>query len=315
MADSNLTPVFPNLTVTVHKALMTEEVPTRKARRRAAAMIVVAAISRSMARDVMLFAGGAAFFGMLALFPAIALAMSVYGLAFSIEDAERQFARFAEIMPEGAQEFVLGQMSRIADTPITALSVQGGVALAIALFAASRGVKAIIAGLNYLAEDRDIRNVIHFNIIAMFGVLIGGALMTSANLAVLAVPVLLRQVTDFLGLPPLELGFFINEWSAAGLTMFLALEMLYRLAMRKREESVSWRASTTAALVSTGLWLGLSKGFSTYVSELIDFSVYGSLGALVVFLLWIYWSAYAVFFGGALAIEIDGRYLSRSEAV
>lgn len=281
---------------------------------RAPLMIVIAAISRSMARDVMLFAGGAAFFGMLALFPAIALSMSVYGMVFSIEDAERQIERIAGVMPEAAQEFVLGQMFRLADAPIAALSVQGGIALAIALFAASRGIKALIAGLNHLAEDKDIRNVFHFNIIAMFGVLIGGALITTANLAVLMIPIALRQVTDTLGLPPLELGFFLNEWTAAGFTMFLALEMLYRLTMRRREESVSWRASTLAALVATGLWLGLSKGFSTYVSELIDFSVYGSLGALVVFLLWIYWSAYAVFFGGALAIEIDGRYLSRSNS-
>ncbi len=277
--------------------------------------IVIAAISRAMARDVMLFAGGAAFFGMLALFPAIALAMSVYGLAFSIEDAEQQIERISGIMPSAAQDFVLGQMFRIADAPIAALSLQGAVALAIALFAASRGVKALIAGLNHLAEDRDIRNVIHFNIIAMFGVLVGGALITLANLAVLTVPVALRQITDALGLAPLELGFFLNEWTAAGLTMFLALDLLYRMTMRRREQSVSWRASTIAALTATSLWLGLSKGFSTYVSELIDFSVYGSLGALVVFLLWIYWSAYAVFFGGALAIEIDGRYLSRSTSV
>lgn len=280
-------------------------------RKRAAVMIVIAAISRAMGRDVMLFAGGASFFGMLALFPAIALAMSVYGLVFSIADAESQFARFAEIMPAGAQDFVLGQMSRIADVPIAVLSAQGAVALAIALFAASRGVKALIAGLNHLAEDKDIRNVIHFNILAMVGVLIGGVLLTLANLAVLIIPVMAHQVFEFLNIPEPDLGVFINEWTAAGLSMFLALEMLYRLTMRKREQAVTWRASTTAALVATGLWLGLSKGFSTYVTEVIDFSVYGSLGALVVFLLWIYWSAYAVFFGGALAIEIDGQHLDR----
>ena len=280
-------------------------------RKRAAVMIVIAAISRAMGRDVMLFAGGASFFGMLALFPAIALAMSVYGLVFSIADAESQFARFAEIMPAGAQDFVLGQMSRIADVPIAVLSAQGAVALAIALFAASRGVKALIAGLNHLAEDKDIRNVIHFNILAMVGVLIGGVLLTLANLAVLIIPVMAHQVFEFLNIPEPDLGVFIKEWTAAGLSMFLALEMLYRLTMRKREQAVTWRASTTAALVATGLWLGLSKGFSTYVTEVIDFSVYGSLGALVVFLLWIYWSAYAVFFGGALAIEIDGQHLDR----
>jgi membrane protein len=273
--------------------------------------IFVAAVSRAMARDVMLFAGGASYFGMLALFPAMALGMSVYGLAYSIEDAEAQFARFAGIMPAGAEDFVLEQMGRLANAPISALSVNGAIALAIALFAASRGVKAVIAGLNHLAEDQDIRNVIHFNILAMGSVLIGGALLTAANLAVLVVPVVLRQVFEFLGLEPLDFGGLINEWTAAAAFMFVALELLYRMTMRRRSEAVTWRASTFAAFVVTLLWLGLSKGFSAYVAQLVDFSVYGSLGALVVFLLWIYWSAYAVFFGGALAIEIDFRHRAR----
>ncbi|RKR02835.1 YihY/virulence factor BrkB family protein [Maricaulis maris] len=271
------------------------------------AAVIIAAVSRSMARDVMLFAGGASFFGMLALFPAIALAMSVYGLVFSATDAEQQIARFAEVMPPGAQDFVLGQMGRLADAPIAALSLNGFIALLIALFAASRGAKAIIAGLNHLAEDRDIRNILQFNILAMMSVLVGGALLTAANLAVLLIPVLLARLFRMVGLEALDMDSIINEWSAAAAFMFIALELLYRVTMRKRHVAVSWRASTAAAIVATSLWLGLSKGFSTYVGEVIDFSVYGSLGALVVFLLWIYWSAYAVFFGGALAIEIDNR--------
>ena len=288
---------------------MTEKEPQPRQRHPviAFASIMVAAVSRSMARDVMLFAGGASFFGMLALFPALAMGMSIYGMVNSIEDAEAQIARFAEIMPPGAQDFFLTQMGRLADAPISALTLNGAIALAIALFAASRGVKAVIAGLNHLAEDQDIRNVIHFNILAMGSVLVGGALLTAANLAVLAVPVVLRQAFEFLGLEPLDLGGLINEWTAAAAFMFIALELLYRMTMRRRSEAVSWRASTFAALVATLLWLGLSKGFSLYVSSVIDFSVYGSLGALVVFLLWIYWSAYAVFFGGALALEVDAR--------
>lgn len=269
--------------------------------------IVIAAISRSMARDVMLFAGGASYFGMLALFPAMALGMSIYGLVYSISDAEAQIARFAGIMPAGAQDFVLNQMARLANAPIAALSVNGAIALAIALFAASRGVKAVIAGLNHLAEDQDIRNVIHFNILAMGSVLVGGLLLTFANLVVLAIPVALRHVFDTLGLAPPDFGGIFNEWFAAGMVMFSALVLLYRMTMRRRSEAVSWPASLLAALVSTLLWLGLSRGFSAYVAEIVDFSVYGSLGALVVFLLWIYWSAYAVFFGGALAVEIDAR--------
>jgi membrane protein len=278
----------------------------RRARRAPFVVVIFAAIRRSMARDVMLFAGGASFFGMLALFPALALAMSVYGVIFSIEDAQAQFAQIAGVMPSGAQDFLLDQMSRIADAPISVLSVQGGVALAISLFAAARGAKALIAGLNHLAEDRDIRNVLHFNIIAMISVLIGGALLLIANTAVFVIPVVLKQVLDMLGLEALDFGLFINEWTGAGLTMFTALSLLYRLAMRRREHAIGWRASLSAALTSTLVWLALSRAFSTYVTEVVDFGIYGSLGALVVFLLWIYWSAYAVFFGGALAVEIDG---------
>jgi membrane protein len=270
-------------------------------------MVLFAAAKRSMARDVMLFAGGASFFGMLALFPTLALAMSIYGVLFSISDAEAQFSRFAEIMPVGAQDFILDQMSRVADTPIAALSVQGGVALLISLFAASRGAKALIAGLNHLAEDKDIRNVFHFNLLAMLTVLVGGALLLAANVVVFIVPVVIRQAFEFLGLEALDFGLFINEWTASSTVMFTALAFLYRFAMRRRRHAVGWRASVSAAFISTLLWLGISKVFSTYVTEVVDFGVYGSLGALVVFLLWIYWSAYAVFFGGALAIEMDGR--------
>ncbi|MFS2317674.1 YihY/virulence factor BrkB family protein [Maricaulis sp. D1M11] len=274
-------------------------------RRHSFLRITVAAISRSMARDVMLFAGGASFFGMLALFPAIALSVAVYGLVFSVTDAQDQLARLAEIMPAGAQDFMLRQMTSIAEAPITRLSTQGAIALAIALFAASRGAKALIAGLNHIAEDKDIRNVIHFNILAMVSVLIGGALLAAANLAVLIVPVTLRQAMEAIGLEPLDFGVIVNEWTAAAMTMMIGLTLLYRLAMRQREAAIAWTAAMVAAMTSTLLWLGLSKGFSIYVNNVVDFSIYGSLGALVVFLLWIYWSAYAVFFGGALAIELD----------
>lgn len=269
--------------------------------------ILIATVSRVMSRDVMLFAGGASYFGMLALFPAMALGMSVYGLVYSIDDAEAQIMRFAGIMPERAQDFVLDQMARLAAASTPTLSVNGAIALGIALFAASRGAKAVIAGLNYLAGEQDIRNVIHFNILAMGSVIIGGGLLVTANLAVLAIPVVLRQIFAALSLPQPDFGVLLNEWTAAAIVMFVALELLYRMTMRRRAEAVGWRASSLGALVSTLLWLGLSKGFSVNVGGVIDFGVYGSLGALVVFLLWIYWSAYAVFFGGALALEIDAR--------
>ncbi|MHA6288559.1 YihY/virulence factor BrkB family protein [Maricaulis sp. CAU 1757] len=271
---------------------------------------VIAAIQRSMARDVMLFAGGASFFSMLALFPALALAMSLYGFLFSMEDARAQFARFAEIIPGGAQSFVLDQMERIANVPLAAVSLNGFIALAVTLFAAARGMKALIAGLNHLASGQDLRNVLHFNLLAMVSLMIGAGLVLVANAAVLVIPVFFRRLSGYLGVASPDVRLVVNEWTASGAVLLIALVLLYRMTMQRRRqrESVSWRASWVAAIVSTTLWLLISKGFSTYVGYVIDASVYGSIGALVVLLLWIYWSAYAVFFGGALAVELDRRH-------
>ena len=91
--------------------------------------------------------------------------------------------------------------------------------------------------------------------------------------------------------------------------MATALVLLYRFVMQRAGET-SWTASLIGAGVATAAWLGASKAFTLYVAAVIDPNIYGPLGALIVFLLWVYWTSYAMFFGGALAVEID-RYRER----
>ncbi|TGY94521.1 MULTISPECIES: YihY/virulence factor BrkB family protein [Marinicauda] len=268
--------------------------------------IGVKAINRMMAREVMLFAGGASFFGLLALIPAVLVGASVYGLMFSASDALNQLSalRIAEIMPPTAYQFIQRMVSDLAGTPTLSLTVQSLVAIAILLFAAGRGAKAIIAGLNQIARKGDIRNIVHFNLIAMGAVLAAGFLLIGANLLILTVPNLLRPFLSALGFAQADISPIINEWTVAGGTMILALGLLYRYVMQRAGET-SWRASFTGAAIATLIWLAISKGFTLYVSTIVNPTTYGPLGALIVFLLWIYWASYAVFFGGALAVEID----------
>lgn len=271
--------------------------------------IVIASVSRTMAREVMLFAGGVSFFTLLAIFPLIAVAAVAYGLIFDATDASQQLARLSSVMPESAQAFVETQIAPIAGTSRTALSLQGLLALTITVFAASRGAKALIAGLNQIAGMGDFRNVIKFNVLAIMTVIVGGILLIVSNIMVLAIPNIVRPAIRWLGWEISILNSVFNEWTAVSVTMISALVLLYRYLMRRAGE-ISWIASVIAASTACGLWLSLSAGFSYYVTGWVNPTAYGSIGALIVFLLWIYWGSYTVFFGGAMAVEIDKRRLA-----
>ncbi|MEQ8405197.1 MAG: YihY/virulence factor BrkB family protein [Oceanicaulis sp.] len=270
-------------------------------------VVVVRAVDRMLAREVMLFAGGASYFGLLALFPAVLLGISVYGLFFTPEDALNQITRLqlTGVLPPSAAGFLNTQLSNLADASNTSLTVQGAIAGVIALFASARGAKAVIAGLNQIARRGDLRNILHFNLLAMGAVLAGGLLLVTANIVILSVPNLIRPLLRGLGseLADAAAGVF-NEWTIATITMATALVLLYRFVMQRAGET-SWRGSLIGAATACSVWLLASKGFTLYVSTIVNPTIYGPLGALIVFLLWVYWTSYAVFFGGSIAVEVD----------
>ena len=269
--------------------------------------VFVRTIDRMMAREVMLFAGGAGFFGLLALFPAVLVGVSIYGLMFSTEDAVNQVTQLelTGVLPGAAGNFLNNQLAGLAGTSNISLTLQGVIAGFIALFASARGAKAIIAGLNQIARRGDIRNILHFNLLAMGAVVAGGGLLITANLIVLTVPNLIRPALRLFGSDAADAaaGLF-NEWTGSAAAMVIALSLLYRYVMQRAGET-SWRASLAGAGLATATWLIASKGFTLYVSTVVNPTLYGPLGALIVFLLWVYWTSYAVFFGGAFAVEID----------
>ena len=193
--------------------------------------VTVKAINRMMAREVMLFAGGASFFALLALIPAVLVGASIYGLIFSASDALNQLSalQIAEVLPPTAYEFLQRQLANLTAAPRLSLTVQSLVAVAILLFAAGRGAKALIAGLNQIARRGDIRNILHFNLLAMGAVLAGGMLLVGANLLVLTVPAILRPAAELLGFERPDFSPVFNEWTTAGGTMVLGLALLLSL--------------------------------------------------------------------------------------
>src|SRR5690606_12802367 len=140
-------------------------------------------------RDVMLFAGGVSFFGLLAIFPGVAVAVAIYGIVAQPEQVTTVVFKVADLMPPQAGQFFLEQMRNLTSAPRSNLSVHGIIAFLIAFYAAVRGVKALLAGLNRISTSVDIRGILSFNLLA--AALTLGAVFAAfmASIVIISLPV------------------------------------------------------------------------------------------------------------------------------
>lgn len=244
-------------------------------------------------------AGGVAFFSLLAVFPALAAFVSLYGLFSDVSAAREQLNMLRGLLPPDALTFVGDQMLRIAGGEQTKLSLAFVVSLLLSLWSANAGVKALLDGLNIAYEEREKRGLIKLNLVSLaftVGFLIFAIVVLGA---VVVVPVVL-SVLGFSGEDPMA----VLRWPLLFAAIVLVLQMLYRYGPSRalaRWRWVSW-GSVTAAV----LWLVASLLFSLYVSNFAHYDrTYGSLGAVVGFMTWLWLSTIVVLFGAELNAEIE----------
>ena len=256
---------------------------------------------RSQGRDAMLYVGGVCFSALMAVFPALAILIGLYSVLFSPQEAADQAEFFARALPPGAEGLFSRELQRLAMAPIRIVSVQSAIAVLIGLYAAQKGVKALLAGLSLIHDEERPRSFLLFNAFA-FGVAIGlFALMVLISSTFLAV----RVLGATFGLTPLKgLWWIFSEWTWATLGLLIAFTLIYRWGMSRRP--VAWRASTVGGAIATALSLGASWLCAYYVQQLPNLgATYGSIAAVVIFLIWLSWNVNGVFYGAALATELE----------
>lgn len=269
----------------------------------AAAVIQVLGRSwhRSQGRDAMLYIGGVCFAALLAVFPALAILIGLYSLVFSPAQAAEQADFLARVLPPGAEGLFSRELQRLTSAPIRIVSVQSVIAILIGLYASQKGVKALLAGLALIHDEERPRSFLLFNIFA-FGVALGlFALMVLVSATFLTV----RVMGATFGLTPLKgLWWIFSEWTWSTLGLMLAYTLIYRWGMSRRP--VAWRASLAGGATATALSLGASWLCAFYVQQLPDLgATYGSIAAVVIFLIWLSWNVNGVFYGAALATEVE----------
>mgnify|MGYP000153292629 CR=1 FL=1 len=259
------------------------------------------ALQRLWGRDVMLYVGGVSFFVLLAVFPGLAILIGLFSVLLTPEQAALQADKLAFLMPSGARPIFQSEVGRLIHAPEGALSVQSAVVLVIGLYAAHRGFKALLAGLSFIHDEEDQRGFFGFNFMAL--VVLVAAFMVLFVLS--GVFLTFRLLASTLNLRPLAGASWIqSEWTWASLGLMFGMTLIYRYAMSRAP--VGWRASTTGGFAAAVMCVFMSWASAFYVEQVAHLgATYGSISAVIIFLIWLSWSVNAVFFGGALATEME----------
>lgn len=249
--------------------------------------------------NISMIAAGVAFYSLLALFPGLGAFVSLYGLFADVSAVQHHLAVLSVVLPGSALQFIGQQMVRLADAHKGGLSFAFAVGLVTSLWSANGAVKAIMTGLNVAYEEHERRGFIRKTLIS-FAFTIGLLLFGLGAIAVLgAGPAIEAYVGHHAALV-----FDLISWPALLVIMGLGLALLYAYAPSRERPRFEW--VTPGSIAAILLWLALSALFSLYVGNFAHYDkTYGSLGAVVGFMMWSWLSSLIVLMGAELNSEVE----------
>lgn len=252
--------------------------------------------------NVGLLAAGVAFYAFLAFVPLLAATVLVYGLAAEPATVAEHIRKLFGVLPRDAAALIGDQLKAMTESPDAAKGWSLVVAIALAIYGASKGSGAIVTALNIAYEVKESRSFIKSTILSL--AMTVGALIVLV-IAAVAISVMSWVEAFFPGFPAwAHEALQILFWAGAAVAVGFALAALYRFAPNRPDAPWVWISPGSAA--ATLVWLIASLGFGLYVSQFGNYNAtYGSLGGVVVFLTWLYLSAYIVLMGGELNSELE----------
>jgi membrane protein len=260
--------------------------------------------------QISLVSAGCAFYALFALFPALSLTISFYGLWFDLDTVEPQLALLERVMPADVTQLIATRVRQLVTAPRGQLGFSAAISLGIALWSSSAGVRALLGALPLARADTEQRGFFAFYLTALL-LTLGAILAITVGLGVL---VALPVVFGLLGVPEEE-AWFVRLVSQGFLfvSVLLSISTLYRFGPPKRPPN--WHLFSPGAVLATLLWTGASILFSFYLGRFVSYEpVYGALGAVVVLLTWFYLGVYFILIGAALnAARFRARNLGKGD--
>lgn len=262
------------------------------------------------ANHVSLFAAGVAFWATLALFPALSMLVSLYGMLFDPHAVLGQLAVLQQLLPPEVYGVIAERLRQLAAHRAPALGTGLALSALVTFWSAANGVRAILAALNLIHGEAEQRGLLRLQLVSL-GLTLGAILVTATGIAAL---VALPAMLHLLGLSA-HRQHSIGQANLALLlvSVLLALLVLYRFGpscVGRR-----WHLAAPGAAAATLLWLGASELFSFYVRHIALYhATYGPLAAAAGVLMWFYVTAFVVLLGAELNSQIERRGHARPSA-
>jgi membrane protein len=242
------------------------------------------------------------FYGLLTVFPATAAVVSLYGLFADTSSINEHLQLGSGFLPEGAIEVIGDQVKRITSHGPATLGFTFFGTLALSLWGANAGTKAIFDALNMIHKEREKRGFITLTLQSLLFTIGGIVLALTALAAVIVAPITL----NLLGIPDTSWTGLVSllRWPIVYLVILLALACLYRYGPSRTEPK--WRWVTWGSAIAGAIWLIGSLLLSWYVANFGTYNAtYGSLGAVIGFMVWMWLSTIVVLLGAEINAEME----------
>jgi len=249
---------------------------------------------------VLLVAAGVTFYLLLALGPLLAAFVSIYGLAFDTADISDHVQSLAGVIPGGAIDILNQQLERLTSAEDSALGIAFITSLLIALWSANAGMKALFEAMNVAYNEKEARGFFKLNAVTL-------SFTVATILSVMSLLILSTLFTSFQN----QIGIALPNWLTTTVTALLALlglivfmACLYRFGPSR--ESPEWRWTSPGAIFAGLMIVIASALFSYYVLNFGTYNeTYGSLGAVVGFLTWLWLVVIVLMISGELNAEME----------
>jgi membrane protein len=253
-------------------------------------------------------AAGVVFYGLLALFPAITALVSSYALFVDPKSINDHLSFLSPFLPAGTFSIVQDQVNRVLSKGDMKLGGAFALSLVLALWSANGGMKAIIDALNVVYDEKEKRGFVKLNAVSLTFTIASVVAILTAGALVIVAPVALQTI----GMGALtELLLKFGRWPALAIMLLLALAILYRYAPSRR--SPKWRWISVGSVVATLTWMIGSGLLSYYLSNFGHYdATYGSLGAAIALMIWMWMSTIVILFGAELNSEIERQTIADS---
>lgn len=254
--------------------------------------------AEAKADQVPLLAAGVAFYGFLALFPALIATVLIYGLVVPPEKITEQVGQLTAGLPEDVSKLITDQIALASGQ--TGAGIGAVLAILLALWAASGGMGNLMTAISTAYDEEEKRNFLKKRALALV-LTLGAIVFLIVMMGLVAV---FPAIADLIDNGVVRVLLQVVRWVLVAVLVTGALAVLYRMAPDRDSPKMRWVSAGAAA--ATVLWLLASLGFSIYVANFGNYAkTYGAIAGIVVMLLWLWITSYAILLGAEINAESE----------